>query len=434
MSDQKSNRREFLKTSGIVAAGSVLPYTWTSSQAKAEDKNSRLGVGSIGLGYRGIPIGHQASQLGNMVACCDVDSNRAKGYAAGFRGKCKLYGDFREVLARKDVDVVTIATPDHWHAGIAIAAMKAGKDVYCEKPLSLTIDEGKQICRVVKETKRVFQVGTQQRSEFGSLFLKAVAIARSGRLGQNLKATVSIGGVQPGGPFKEEKPPAHLDWNMWLGPAARVPYIKERTHHFFRNWLEYSGGQVTDWGVHHTDIAMWALGLENTGPVQIQGVGKFDKRKNHYNVATSFRCTMTFATGATILLKSGGSGVLIEGEKGRISVNRGRLTGKPVIEIDKSPALKKQLADDVVELYQGKQPGSHMRNFFDSVKSRKLPISDVFTHHRSVSACHLCNIAMRLQRTLKWDPKKEDFINDAEATAMLSRPQRKGFTIAELAR
>ncbi len=200
MSEWKSSRREFLKN-GIVAAASATPYIWTSSSARAEDKNNRLGVGSIGLGYRGIPMGHQASQLGDMIACCDVDSKRAAGYAAGFGGKCAAYGDYRDVLQRKDVDLVTIATPDHWHATIAIAAMKAGKDVYCEKPLSLTIDEGKQICQAVKQTKRVFQVGTQQRSEFGGMFLKAVAIARSGRLGKRLNATVSIGGVQPGGPF-----------------------------------------------------------------------------------------------------------------------------------------------------------------------------------------------------------------------------------------
>ena len=189
---------------------------------------------------------------------------------------------------------------------------------------------------------------------------------------------------------------------------------------------------MTDWGVHHTDIAMWALGLENTGPVEIEGVGKFDTRKNYYNVATNFHCTMTFANGSTIVLKSGGSGVLIEGEKGRILVNRGRITGKPIIEINKNPALKKRLDEDVVKLYKGKKPGSHMRNFFECVKSRELPISDVFTHHRSVSACHLCNIAMLLKRRLKWDPKKEDFIDDTEATAMLSRPQRKGYTLAEL--
>ncbi len=432
MSKQKSTRREFLKASGLVVAGNLAPYFWTSSYARAEDKNSRLGVASIGLGYRGIPIGHQAAQLGNMVACCDVDSKRAEGYAAGFGGRCQSYGDFRDVLRRKDVDVVTIATPDHWHAAIAIAAMKAGKDVYCEKPLTLTVDEGKKICQAVRETKRVFQVGTQQRSEFGSVFLKAVAIARSGRLGKKLKATSSVGGPQPGGPFKEEAPPAHLDWDMWLGQAPKVPYIKERTHHHFRNWLEYSGGQVTDWGVHHTDIAMWALGVENTGPIQIEGVGKFDQRKNCYNVATNFNCTMNFLNGNTIELKSGGNGVLIEGEKGRIFVDRSRIVGKPIDEINKDPAQSKRLDEEVVGLYQGKQPRSHMRNFFECVESRELPISDVFTHHRSVSACHLSNIAMLVKRKLKWDPEKEDFIDDSDATAMLSRPQRKGYTLDKL--
>jgi predicted dehydrogenase len=432
MSDPKLNRRDLLKTVSAVAAGSMTPYICTSSSARAEDKNSRLGVAAIGLGYRGIPIGHQASQLGNMVACCDVDRNRATGFAAGFGGRCQSYGDFRDVLLRDDVDVVTIATPDHWHAAIAIAAMKSGKDVYCEKPLTLTIDEGKLICQTVTETKRVFQVGTQQRSEFGSVFLKAVAIARSGRLGEKLQATVSVGGVQPGGPFDEQDPPPHLDWEMWLGPAPKVPYIKERTHHFFRNWLDYSGGQVTDWGVHHTDIAMWALGEEKTGPIQIEGVGHFDERKNCYNVAIRFDCALRFESGNTIHFKSGGNGILIEGEEGRIFVDRGRITGKPIEEIAKNPAAQKRLDQQVVRLYGNSQPGSHMGNFFECIKSRELPISDVFTHHRSVSACHMNNIAMLLKRKLKWNPQKEDFIDDSEASAMLSRSQRSGFTLAEL--
>ncbi len=219
---------------------------------------------------------------------------------------------------------------------------------------------------------------------------------------------------------------------MWLGQAPWTPYIKERTHHFFRNWREYSGGQVTDWGVHHTDIAMWALGCENTGPVKIGGVGKFDKRKNHYNVATNFNCTMSFEGGNTIVLKSGGSGILLEGEEGRIFVNRGRITGKPIEAIDKDPVETKRLNEEVVRLYQGRKPGTHMGNFFECVRSREQPISDVFTHHRSVSACHLCNIAMLLERELKWDPDKEDFIDDRDATAMLSRTQRKGYAIDEL--
>jgi len=444
MSNTKLDRRNFLtRSAGILAAGTTAPYFWSSSCAKAESKNDRLNVGSIGTSTyrdrwgskgladgRGAVIGHQAGGLGNMVACCDVDRRHAERFASRYKGKCRIYSDFRKLLERKDIDVVTIGTPDHWHTAIAIAAMKAGKDVYCEKPLTLTIDEGKQICRTVRQTGRVFQVGTQQRSEYGSMFLKAVALARSGRLGKTLVATSSVGPANRGGPFKEEAPPAYLDWDFWLGQAPKVPFIKQRCHYEFRWWLEYSGGQVTDWGVHHTDIALWATGGENTGPVEVEGSGDFPKIKNGYNVATTFKCTMKLPNGNKIILDSGDNNLLIEGDKGRIAVNRGHLNGKPIEELSESD--KEWLDQEVIKLYGGKKPGSHMGNFFECVKDRSLPVSDVFTHHRSVSACHLCDIAMRLGRKLRWDPDKEDFIGDQQASAMLSRKQREPYTIEKL--
>ncbi len=428
MSSAKSNRRNFLKKSaGLLAAGTATPYFWTASYARAESKNDRLNVASIGTGGRGSGIGHQAGSLGNMVAVCDVDRRRAEQFAAKYGGKCEIYSDYRKLLERKDIDVVTVGTPDHWHTAICIAAMKSGRDVYCEKPLTLTIDEGKLLCKVTKETGRVFQIGTQQRTEYKQMFLKAGAIARSGRLGKTLKAASSVGTSQRGGPFANSAPPATLDWDFWLGQAPKVPFCTQRCHSNFRWWLEYSGGQVTDWGVHHTDIAIWALGLENTGPTEIEGVGDFPKIENGYNVAYTFDCTMKFDGGNQIQLTSGPNELVIEGEKGRILVNRGRLVGKPIEKLtDKD---KQWLDEEVVKLYGGKKPTSHMRNFFDCVKNRSLPVSDVFTHHRSVSACHLCNIAMRLGRKLRWDPVKEDFIGDDQATAMLSRKQREPYTI-----
>ena len=361
-----------------------------------------------------------------MVACCDVDKHRVERFAKDF--DCQTYDDYRKVLDRKDVDVVTIGTPDHWHVKIGIEAMLAGKDVYCEKPLTLTIDEGKQISKVVKETKRVFQVGTQQRSENAQRFLKAVVIARSGRLGDNLYAMSSVDKAQQGGPFKEQAPPENLNWDMWLGPAPKTPYIKERTHYQFRWWLEYSGGQVTDWGVHHTDIAMWALGLENTGPTTIHGAGQFNRQPNCYNVARNFHSTMEFANGNKIVLFSGKNELLIAGDKGRIRVNRGSLSGAPVEAIKNSKAETDWLNEEVEKLYGGKVV-PHMKNFFDCVKSRQQPISDVFTHHRSVSVCHLANIAMLLGRRLTWDPKSEEFVNDDQASAMLKREPRSGYEI-----
>lgn len=425
MNRSTSRRRDFLKASALAIA---TPYVWIRRADAAEPANDRLTVAAIGTGGRGSYDGHRAGSLGNMVACCDVDRLRAEKFASKYDGRCEIYGDYRRVLDRKDVEAVTIGTPDHWHVKIAIDAMHAGKDVYCEKPLTLTIDEGKVIQKVVRDTGRVFQVGTQQRSEYDQRFLKAAALARSGRLGKKLKATCNAGGCSAGGPFKNEDPPESLNWDFWLGQAPKVPYTPNRCLYNFRWWLEYSGGQVTDWGVHVVDIGLWALGLDHTGPVEIEGSGHFPHVENGYNVATSFNCTLRFSDDQTVVLSSdSGGSTMIEGEDGRILVNRGRLVGKPIEDLTK--ADQQWLDDEIAKLYHGKKPGNHMRNFFECVKDRSLPISDVYSHHRSVSACHLANIAMILGRKLKWDPKKEDFLGDDQASSMLSRKQREPYTI-----
>jgi len=421
-------RRQFLATTGALAS---TPYFFSNVDLFAQEnksKNDKLNVGNIGVGGRGTAIGRQSLSLGNPIACCDVDKNRAAAFSKNAANDCDIHGDYRELIDRDDIDVVTIGTPDHWHVKIAIEAMQAGKDVYCEKPLTLTIEEGILIGKVVKETGRVFQVGTQQRSEYRGNFLNAVAICHLGWIGDNLKALSSVGNAKKGGPFTPSTPPAHLDWNAWLGPAPETPYITERTHYQFRWWLEYSGGQVTDWGVHHTDIAMWALGLQNTGPTTIQGKGVFDARENCYNVAHSFDAMMTFKNGSTINLTSGRNELLLEGSQGKIRVNRGGLTGQIVDQIKADKAMQEQLAAKVQEIYRGPVT-PHMVNFFNCVKNRKLPISDVFTHHRSVSVCHLANIAMLLDRKLTWNPDQQDFVGDQEASAMISRKKRAGFEI-----
>jgi len=250
-------RRDLLKGGVGFVAGMAIPHVWVSPFSWAESPNERLNVAAIGVGGRGSKIGEQAAQLGNMVACADVHRGNAENFAKPFEGRCQVYKDYREVLDRKDVQVVTIGTPDHWHTKIAIDAMKAGKDVYCEKPLTLTIEESKLICEAVRRSGRVFQVGTQQRSEFDSMFLKAIVMARSGRLGKKLKAISSVGQATSGGPFANAEPPEFLDWDFWLGQAPKVPFCENRIGWNFRWWFEYSGGQVTDWGVHHTDIALW---------------------------------------------------------------------------------------------------------------------------------------------------------------------------------
>jgi len=435
------SRRQFLSTSTRLAgAGVVTPYFWSSSYARAESANDRPNVAAIGTSIytnrytgpgehdgRGAVIGHQAEAFGNMVAVADVNLRHARFFAARCKGKCEVYQDYRKVLERNDVEAVTVGTPDHWHVEVAIDAMRAGKDVYCEKPLTLTIDEGKKICQVVKQTGRVLQVGTQQRSEYGLMFLKAIVLARSGRLGKNLKALSSVGEGERGGPFKTATPPAELDWDFWLGQAPKVPYIPQRCNYDFRWWLEYSGGQVTDWGVHHTDIAVWALGKENTGPIEIEGVGDYPQIENGYNTAVTFDCTMRYADGRAIRLYSGKNELIISGERGRIRVNRGGLTGKPIEELTKQD--EEWIQEEILKLCHGKKPGNHMGNFFECIKDRGTPISDVFTHHRSVSVCHLANLAMRLKRKLRWDPEREDFIGDEQASSMLSRPRRTPYTL-----
>ena len=419
------------------AAGGLLPV-----RLGAYDGPNFL---AIGVGGRGSSDALAASRFGRVVACCDVDSAQIDLFlgklAKGQTSKPELYKDYRKALERTDIDAVTIGTPDHWHTPILLAALAAGKDVYCEKPLTLTIDEGKRICRAVRNSKRVVQVGTQQRTEFEQRFLKAVAIARSGRLGSKLHAICSIGAGPVGGPFPAVEPPSTLDWDFWLGPAPEVPYATERGHRTFRWWFEYSGGKMTDWGAHHIDIAQWALGVENTGPVEIAAEGvlpsgreaalaglraehRASESPNSYTTATTFKIELKYANGNRITVQDGpGNGIRLEGGNGEIWVSRKELTGAALKDFAR-------LDEEVMKLYRGKTPGTHMKDFVDCLQDRTLPVSDVFTHHRSVTACHLCNIALVLGRQLKWDPEREDFVSDPEASALRSRPSRAVYGVA----
>jgi myo-inositol 2-dehydrogenase/D-chiro-inositol 1-dehydrogenase len=448
MSRNTPNRRDFLKTTtGVIAAVSV-PYVLTSQRSLAQEKNDRPNVGCIGLGGMGRGDGRSAARFADIVACCDVDSAQAGKFVEelGKMGKKapEVYEDYHKILDRDDIEVVTIGTPDHWHSKIVIDALKAGKDVQCQKPLTLTIDEGKQICKVVKETGKILHIGTQQRSENRSMFLKAVALARSGRLGKKLTATCSIGGAPGSNPFPTSDPPANLNWDRWLGQAPVVPYCKERCHGSFRWWLEYSGGKMTDWGAHHIDIAQWALGYENSGPSFAEGTGTFtnhpaefdpiaflngeQKIPNGFNTATKFSINLTYENGHEMIVQDGpDNGIWIEGELGRIFVNRGKLTGKPIEELTDSD--KEWLDEEVVKLYNGQTPRGHMQHFFECLKERTFTISDPFTHHRSMTACHICNIALLLKRKIQWDPAKEDFVGDDQASALRSRKQREPYTI-----
>ena len=258
MSQPQSNRRDFLTTA---AAGSLLAGMSLRQPLPAQDKPrqkvERLGVGSIGLRYQGSVIANKAAMYGDIVAVCDVDKNVRDTAKAAFGSTPRDFENYQDLLARKDVDVVTIGTPDHWHTKMIIDACRAGKDVYCEKPLTLTIDEGKILRDVVKETGRVVQVGSWQRSD--SRFRLAVEMVRAGRIGKLQRVEVVLGKNKVGGPFSRKSVPGNFNWDLWQGQTPDVPYLEERSHYTFRWWYEYSGGQMTDWGAHHLDIAQWAI-------------------------------------------------------------------------------------------------------------------------------------------------------------------------------
>ena len=436
MSMPRTTRRQFLQAA--TAGACLIPYTWTSGAEEAtkpRTKNDRLRIGSIGMRYQGSVIADKAQEFGDIVAICDVDRQIADKAKAQFGGMADIYEDYRELLARPDVDVVTIGTPDHWHAQMLIDACRAGKDVYCEKPLTLTVAEGQRIIEVVRETKRIVQVGTWQRSD--SRFRLACELVRSGRIGRLQKVTVVLGKNIAGGPFTPQPVPSHLNWNRWQGPTPDVPYIPERCHYTFRWWYEYSGGQMTDWGAHHVDIAQWAMGTEQTGPTQIDTTAKFPQVENGYNVALDFDVKLTYANGVVMEIKdTDRNGILFEGTEGRLFVNRGTVSGKPVEDLATKPLRREDFTlynnDNLARPERaGKLDAiiNHMGNFYDCVLSRKPVLADVASQHRSVSVCHLANISMRLGRSLTWNPDAERFVDDVEANRWLSRDRRKGFEL-----
>jgi predicted dehydrogenase len=456
MIQRKESRRRFLTTtSQAVATTIAAPYFITKpARAGEESKNDRPVLGCIGTGDRWSAVGPNAMKLSDCVAVCDVDAHHAAKAVVAVQKRQdyipEVYEDYRRVLDRKDIDVVTIVTTDHWHSKIAIEAMQAGKDVYCEKPLTLTIEEGKQICQVARQTGRVFQVGTQQRSEMKQLFLQAIAMIRDGRIGQVKKVVCDIGGAPTCGSIPVVKVPSALNWDMWLGQAPVVDYRHQeggiwgdsRCHFQFRWWYEYSGGKLTDWGAHHVDIGQWAIQQNGPGQgvVSVQPVlaahpvdlrDGMPLQEDRYNTAHEFhvRCQFQNDVEMNIVSQStDGNGIMFEGTKGRFHVSRGRIQGKPFEDLQQNPLPE----DALVKAYRGKQPGgenAHMRNFFECIRSRDLPISDVFTHHRALTTCHLANIAMRLNRSIRWNAKTERIVGDQEADTWQRRTQRKGFEI-----
>jgi predicted dehydrogenase len=353
------------------------------------------------------------------IAACDVDAQHLTEAVGVFGQDCKGYADFRELLRRPDIDAVVIGTPDHWHSVIANMAMKAGKDVYCEKPLTLRIDEGKILVKNARKHNTIFQVGSQQRSD--GRFRMACELVRNGRIGKVTKVIAHLPNGTKGGPFDIKPAPTDFNWDMWLGPAPATEYIWERTHGNFRHWYEYSGGMMTDWGAHHLDIAQWGLGRDTSGPIKISSkatIPTFNPRS--FNVLYDFEITYTYDDGVTLLATNEGeNGVEFIGEGGTIFVSRGRIgASDPEMLLD-------PLKPDALKLYVS---NDHARNFVDGIRTRTRPICDVEVGHRSVTVCHLGNISARLgNKTLNWDPKKEVFVgeNSKEANKLREFHYRK---------
>jgi predicted dehydrogenase len=419
------DRRSFLQAAaGVALSAGMAPAA----------PDEKPGIALIGCGGRGLDDAKNASRFGTVVAVSDVDAGRAEKAAGQFKG-AKVVKDFRKLLERKDVQAVVNATPDHWHTLVNLAALKAGKDIYSEKPLTLTIDEGKRLVAAVKDSGRVLQTGSQQRSDKG--FRRACQAVRAGRLGKVTQVMTVLPAGPVAGPFKPTPVPEGLDWDFWQGQAPEHEYVKERCHLYFRYWLDYSGGTMTDWGAHHNDIALWGLGLDRSGPVTVEGKVLSKPVPGGYTAPGEYEVEYTYANGVrhrcvsttanTIFgtkapgPKPGGPphGVKFEGPDGWIFVTRGR------IEASNPELIKDPVTEKEGQLYVS---DDHVGNFFDCVRTRKPPICDAEIGHRSVSVCHLGVIALRLGRKLRWDPAREEFVGDQEANAYLAREMRKPWT------
>ena len=436
------SRRDFLKASAAAGAGLAIPTIVPSSVFGAQAPSERINVGCIGVGRMGTDDLKEAMGFKQVqvVAVCDLDAKRAKNaqtlvesrYAkqndAGTYKGCAVYGDFRELLARSDIDAVQIATPDHWHALPALEAARNGKDIFLQKPLTLTIHEGRVLSDTVRRYGRVFQVGSQQRSN--REFRTACELVRNGRVGK--LHTVKIGfGTDPGCAPQPTMPvPEGLDYEMWLGPAPWAPYTEERVHPQNSitarpGWLrisDYGAGMITGWGSHHLDIAHWGMGTEHTGPVEIVGEAEFPKN-GLWDVHGDFRIEYTYANGVKMIVadeKKIKGGVRFEGDKGWVWVTRG------VIDAEPKSLLQEAVGSNETRLYRS---NNHKGNFYDCVKSRAETIAPVEVGHRLCTACLLGEIAMRTGRKLQWDPAKEQFVNDDAANRMLSRPMRAPWTL-----
>jgi len=437
-------RRSLIKTCAMIAAATSLPSWFVQSQLEAAETspakptptspNSRPGIALIGCGGMGMVNLANAASYGDVVALCDVDKNHLSGAAQKYTINGKMpatYTDFRKLLENKDVTTIIQATPDHWHTLVNLAAARAGKDIYGEKPLTLTIDEGQRVIKEVRDRKLVFQCGMVQRSN--TRFRLACELVRNGRIGKLTEVQVFVPAGIRGNGFKQGPVPPQLDFDFWLGPTPQVEYVKERVHGNFRWWWDYAGGPVTDWGAHHNDIARWAIGLD--GPVSIDAQVITPPLPDGYTTPSEFTSTLMWANGVKQTVKTttddgpGGTAINPDGQRngirfvgtdGWIWVNRSEL------DASSKDLLTTPLPDNAIRLEVSK---NHVANFFDSLTTRKDPIASIEIAHRSACIGHLITIALRTGLKLEWDPVKEIFTgaNAAEANRHLAREMRKPY-------
>lgn len=429
--ESRSSRRATLGRASTWAAGALLLPSILTDRARGS--NDRIGIGLIGVRNQGSGNLKRFQKAGaDIVAICDVDSVVAAEAVKLVDGPApRVFSDYRRLLELSQVDAVVITAPDHWHALMTIDACRAGKDVYCEKPLSLTIAEGRRMSDAARKHARVVQTGSQQRSS--EEFWRACMLVRNGWIGQVHEVQVGIPGPNHPGPLDADNlPPAELNYDLWLGPAPYRPYNAKRVHYNFRFWWDYSGGQMTNWGAHHLDIAQWGLGMDETGPISVEGTATFHPQMVH-EVTESARLTFTYANGVRLICGQGqrdlAKGTRFVGSQGEVFVTRGKLITTPV-ELASLP-LENLTAKDLpigrapVQLYRS---ADHTLNFLQCMRDRSRPVCDVEIGHRSATVCHLGNIVSRLGRGVQWDPVAEAIIGDDQAQSMVDRPYRHPYS------
>jgi len=421
-------RRDFLTvtagaaTAALIASRSPRAMASTTHPVWASE---RIRVGAIGVGGRGSLLLEQLPESAQIVAVADCNQPRAMAFREKLKADWPVYSDYRQVLDRKDIDAVIVATGEFQRIRPCIEACMAGKDIYAEKPLSLYIQEGRALVTAARKAKRVVQVGTQQRSmEMNRI---ACALIRNGGLGKLLEVrAIAYKGPQlsPAEPFPSETPPAGLDWNMWLNQAADRPFNSKWMG--WMQWHDFAGGEMTNWGAHGVDQIQWALGMDHTGPVELEPLSQ----------GLDGQVRMKYANGVVVnyVIEPGKGpmgGAVFICEKGKLEINRNKFTSNPpeiaaelLKQLDSAEEERKW--SDSLALWQAKW---HMQNWLDCIKSRELPVADVEIGHRSVSVCHLANITRELQRPLRWDPVKEQFVDDTAADRLLTRERRKGFEL-----